>query len=184
MRDPWNAAARYAGPDDGPGFLLWVVSTTWRRRVEAVLAPLGLTHPQFMTLAAIGWLTRDDEAVSQAALGRHVRLDPNTMSQILRGLEGRGLVERRRGRDSRAKNPVLTEEGAALVGEAVPLVEQVDDAFFSPMAGGQRMMNASLARLLEVAEGRVAAGDASGDASGDGPDPDPDPASRRPPGSG
>lgn len=152
--DPWSPADRYAGPEDSPGFLLWIVSTTWRRQVEAVLAPLGLTHPQFVTLASIGRLTREGTALSQAALGRHVRLDPNTMSQILRGLEKRALIERRRGRDTRAKNPVLTETGRALVEEAVPLVQQVDDTFFRPMAGGQRMMNASLARLLEVAEGR------------------------------
>lgn len=154
ISDPWKEASRYAGPDDSPGFLLWVVSTTWRRQVEGVLAPLGLTHPQFVTLAAIDWLTRDGDPVAQAAVGRHVRLDPNTMSQILRGLEKRGLIERRKGPDSRAKNPVLTTAGREMVQQAVPLVEEVDAAFFRPMEGGQRMMNASLARLLEVAEGR------------------------------
>lgn len=150
-----DAAGRYAAaPEDSPGFLLWLVSTTWRRQVEAALAPLGLTHPQFVTMAGIGSLTREGRPVSQAALGRHIRLDPNTMSQILRGLEKRGLVARRTGRDSRAKNPTLTAEGARLVTEAVPLVEAVDARFFRPMCGGQRMMEASLERLLEVAEGR------------------------------
>lgn len=149
-----DPAGFYAAPEDSPGFLLWLVSTTWRRQVEAALAPLGLTHPQFVTLAGIGWLTRTGDPVSQAALGRHVRLDPNTMSQILRGLEKRGLIRRDTGRDTRAKNPSLSEEGARLVAAAVPLVEAVDARFFRPMCGGQRMMEASLERLLEVAEGR------------------------------
>jgi DNA-binding MarR family transcriptional regulator len=152
--DDWTEVSRYAGPDASPGFLLWLVSTTWRRQVEAALAPLGLTHPQFVTMASVAWLTREGEPVSQAALGRHVRLDPNTMSQILRGLEKRGLIERRKGRDTRAKNPRLTDDGEALVRDAVPLVEEVDGRFFKPMRGGQSMMAASLSRLLEVAEGR------------------------------
>lgn len=149
-----DPAASYAAPEDSPGFLLWLVSTTWRRQVEAALAPLGLTHPQFVTMAGIGWLGRDGSALSQAALGRHVRLDPNTMSQILRGLEKRGLIARVKGNDPRAKTPSLTPEGARLVAEAVPLVQAVDARFFRPMCGGQRMMEASLERLLEVAEGR------------------------------
>lgn len=152
--DLWTEVSRYAEADASPGFLLWLVSTTWRRQVEAVLAPLGLTHPQFVTMASLAWLTREGAPVSQAALGRHVRLDPNTMSQILRGLEKRGLIERRKGRDTRAKNPRLTDAGADLVRQAVPRVEEVDDRFFKPMRGGQRMMAASLSRLLEVAEGR------------------------------
>lgn len=118
--EDWRHASGYAGPEASPGFLLWLVSTTWRRQVEAALAPLGLTHPQFVTMASLAWLTRKGAPVSQAALGRHVRLDPNTMSQILRGLEKRGLIERRKGRDSRAKNPSLTRAGAELVRRAVP----------------------------------------------------------------
>jgi DNA-binding MarR family transcriptional regulator len=126
----WKRTTRFAGPEDSPGFLLWQVGSAWRRAIEQALAPLGLTHPQFVALACLGWLTRDGAPVVQATLGRQMRTDPNTVSQILRGLEARGLVTRERGTDDRTRRPQLTPEGARTVAEAVPLVEAVDAAFF------------------------------------------------------
>jgi DNA-binding MarR family transcriptional regulator len=126
----WSRTTRFAGPEDSPGFLLWQVSSAWRRAIEQALAPLGLTHPQFVALACLGWLTRDGAPVVQATLGRQMRTDPNTVSQILRGLEARGLVTRERGVDDRTRRPKLTADGARMVAEAVPRVEAVDASFF------------------------------------------------------
>jgi DNA-binding MarR family transcriptional regulator len=139
----WSEASRFHGPEDSPGFLLWQVSSAWRRAIEQALAPLGLTHPQFVALACLGWLTRDGTQIVQATLGRQMRADPNTVSQILRGLEARALVRRDRGADDRTRRPLLTDEGARLVAQAVPLVEAVDAAFF----GGEDV-TALLRRLL------------------------------------
>ena len=126
----WSRTTRFDGPEDSPGFLLWQVGSAWRRAIEQALTPLGLTHPQFVALACLGWLTRDGASVVQATLGRQMRTDPNTVSQILRGLEARGLVIRERGVDDRTRRPQLTAEGARTVAAAVPLVEAVDAAFF------------------------------------------------------
>lgn len=136
----WSHATRFAGPEDSPGFLLWQVSTAWRRAVEQALAPLGLTHPQFVALACLGWLTRDGTPVVQATLGRQMRTDPNTVSQVLRGLEARGLVARERGVDDRTRRPRLTEEGAVLVARAVPVVEGVDAQFFAGAADATHLL--------------------------------------------
>ena len=149
----WRRISRHADPADSPGFLLWRVGVEWRRAVEAVLAPLGLTHPQFVVLASIGWLAREGAPPSQAALGRQVGLDPNTMSQILRGLERRRLIERRHRIDERAKQPLLTAAGAALASRALPAVEAADAAFFAAAGKGQRRLVAGLARLLPALAG-------------------------------
>jgi DNA-binding MarR family transcriptional regulator len=123
----------YAKPEESPGFLLWCVSMQWRRSIEDVLKPIGLTHPQFVVLATIGWLTRKGAIVSQAEIGRMVELDPNTISQIVRGLEVKNLIERTRSIDERGKNPTLTTKGSEILAQALPAVEQADAAFFDPL---------------------------------------------------
>ncbi len=120
-------------PEQSPGFLLWHVSTAWRSAIEAVLKPLDLTHPQFVVLATLGWLTRNGDRVSQAAVGTMAGLDPNTTSQIIRGLEAKSLVKRVAATDVRAKNPLLTSSGSAKLIAALPAVEQADAQFFQQL---------------------------------------------------
>lgn len=120
-------------PEQSPGFLLWQVSTSWRSAIEAVLKPLSLTHPQFVVLAVLGWLTRNGDRVSQATIGKMAGLDPNTISQILGGLERKKLIKRVQSSDSRAKNPLLTKQGSEVLAGALPAVEDADDQFFKTL---------------------------------------------------
>ena len=117
-------------PQRSPGFLLWHVSTTWRGSIELVLKSIGLTHPQFVILATLGWLTRQGDRVTQAAIGKMAGLDPNTVSQIIKGLEKKELILREKSSDGRAKNPILTKEGSDILKMAMPAVEATDAAFF------------------------------------------------------
>ena len=80
----FNELSIHETPDRSPGFLLWHISTAWRNSIERLLKPMGLTHPQFVVLATLGWLTRNGDRVTQAAIGKMAGLDPNTISQILR----------------------------------------------------------------------------------------------------
>jgi len=125
------ANSKHDTPEDSPGFLLWCISTAWRRSLESVLTPLKLTHPQFVILAATGWLTRQGALTSQRAVGDMAGLDPNTTSQILKGLEKKGLIQR--DTSPRTKHPSLTKEGATLLNQALPAVEQADATFFDPL---------------------------------------------------
>jgi DNA-binding MarR family transcriptional regulator len=84
----------FQAPEDSPGYLLWRVSTQWRREIEVALKPFDLTHPQFVILATTGWLTKQGAKVSQIEIGQQAGLDPNTTSQILRGLEAKALIAR------------------------------------------------------------------------------------------
>jgi DNA-binding MarR family transcriptional regulator len=123
----------HEGPEKSPGFLLWHISTSWRSSIEAVLKPLALTHPQFVVLATLGWLTKDGVRVTQAAIGKMAGLDPNTTSQIMRGLEIKKLIKRVPSSDPRAKNPLLTTQGAKSLSLALPAVESADAQFFDAL---------------------------------------------------
>ena len=131
----WQSISEFEGPEESPGFLLWQVSTRWRRLIEAALEEIGLTHPQFVLLASLGWLTRNHAQVTQVELARHCRTDVAMTSQVLRTLEKNGHIERKfREGNVRSKFPRLTESGAKLVEQAISLVEEVDRKFFGPDA--------------------------------------------------
>jgi len=130
----WKKISQFEGPEQSPGFLLWQVSTNWRRLIEAALAEIGLTHPQFVLLASLGWLNRNQAEVMQVDLARHCRTDVNMTSQVLRTLEKKGYVERLlRAGNERSKFPKVTESGKKLIEQAIPLVEQVDQRFFEKL---------------------------------------------------
>jgi len=141
-------------PKKSPGFLLWHVSTSWRGRIEAVLKTLGLTHPQFVILAATGWLTRHGELTTQAAIGKMAGLDPNTTSQIIRGLEQKKLVQRDKSSDKRANHVSVTPDGADLLRRAMPAVETADAQFFSILA--KQESDHFLDCLQKLTESRIA----------------------------
>ncbi len=121
-------------PEESRGYLLWRVSTAWRSSVEAVLKPLQLTHPQFVILATLGWLTRNGDTVTQGAVGKLAGLDPNTTSQVIRGLEVKKLIKRGVSADQRVKKPTLTARGQTVLTEAMPAVEKANAEFFSVLA--------------------------------------------------
>lgn len=118
-------------PEQSPGFLLWQVSTLWRRKIEAALLPLDLTHSQFVLLAGLGWLTKDKSNISQVQLAKHCRMDITMTSQILRALEKRALIRRIQiPGNEKSKFPKTTSKGANLIKKAIPLVEREDQKFF------------------------------------------------------
>lgn len=124
----------YEGPKQSPGFLLWRISTSWRSSIEAVLKKLGLTHPQFVVLATTAWLTKSGEFATQVAIGKMAGFDPNTISQIITGLEKKKLIRREASPDGRAKKPKLTTYGKELLAQALPAVEREDNKFFNNLS--------------------------------------------------
>ena len=142
--------SNHKAPAHSPGFLLWNVSTLWRSCVEENLKPLGLTHPQFVVLATLGWLTRDGSLVTQAAIGKMASLDPNTASQIINVLEKKQLIKREPSSDGRAKNPMLTSKGKNVLTEAMPAVESADQHFFKSLSPEQKEIMVQLFQTLLV----------------------------------
>ena len=126
----FNKISRFEKPEESIGFLIWRISTAWRTSLELVLKPLSLTHPQFVMLAVLGWMTRKGDLVSQAAVAQMAGLDPNTASQIMRGLELKKFIKRVPSADLRVKNPLLTQTGKQALSQAMPAIENADEAFF------------------------------------------------------
>ncbi|AJF65586.1 MarR family winged helix-turn-helix transcriptional regulator [Streptomyces vietnamensis] len=121
-------------PGKSPGFLLWHATLRWQRDIAAALAPLGLTHVQFVLLACAWWLNTQGEHPNQLALARQAGTDVKMTSQVLRTLENKGLVAREVDpADTRAKRLRVTDAGAALAPRAIAAVEQVDAEFFQPV---------------------------------------------------
>jgi len=120
----------YQSPQDSPGYLLLKVSLQWRSVIEDALKLFDLTHPQFIILATTAWLTQNNEKISQIDISRTAGLDPNTTSQILRGLEAKKLIKRTRSLNERSKSPLLTAAGVQVLTQALPVVESTDQFFF------------------------------------------------------
>src|SRR5689334_6772586 len=136
-------------PEDSPGFLLWHVTLRWQREIAAALAPLGLTHAQFVLLAAAWWLNSRGEDPNQLSVARQAGTDVKMTSEVLRKLEAKGLVVRTVDvADTRARKIRVTERGGELALAAVTAVEGVDAAFFRavPDPGTLLAMLRTLAR--------------------------------------
>lgn len=142
----------FEAADESPGLLLWQVTNRWQAAQRAALAPFDLTHVQFVLLASLTYLTGADggEPVMQRDLAAHAATDPMMTSQVLRALEGKGLVERRdHPSDRRAKSLVPTKPGVALVNRAIVAVESCDREFFGPLGGRTPAFTAALRRLRD-----------------------------------
>ena len=96
-------------------FALYAASRAFTRAYGALLEPLGITYPQYLVFLAL-W-ERDGRAVKE--LGTCLELDSGTLTPLLKRLETRGLVERRRSTaDERVVQIYLTAEGRALKAKA------------------------------------------------------------------
>jgi DNA-binding MarR family transcriptional regulator len=127
-------------PGDSPGFLLWHATLRWQRAIAAALAPLGLTHVQFVLLASTWWLNRGGEDPSQIELAGYAGTDVKMTSQVLRSLERKGLIAREVDRDdARARRLRVTPAGARLAPRAIAEVEAVDAQFFAEVPRSQAL---------------------------------------------
>jgi DNA-binding MarR family transcriptional regulator len=121
-------------PEESTGFLLWQVSMLWQRSVNDVLSECGLTHAQFVVLAAAGWLTHEQESITQTDIANHANIDKMMTSTILRGLQKNGLIIRTEHKtDTRAKTVKLTNNGQIILKRALVLVEEIDSNLIAPL---------------------------------------------------
>jgi DNA-binding MarR family transcriptional regulator len=91
-----------------------------------VLAPLGLTHPQYLVMLAL-W---ESDAVSVGQLAARLSLEPATLTPLLKRLERDGHVERRRAQhDERLVLVHLTDAGRSLRERALEVPPRVLETF-------------------------------------------------------
>lgn len=138
------------GPSESPGLLLWRTTMRWQRIMTAALAPLDLTHVQFVLLASAMWLGRNGEPPNQVQLAAQAGTEVKMTSDVVARLEAKGLIARETDpRDSRAKVIRLTAAGTAAVQSAIVAVEAADAAFFEPVDEAQ------LVGLLQQLAGEI-----------------------------
>lgn len=140
-----------ASAEDSTGFLLWQVATLWQRGIKKSLENIAVTHPQFVLLASLLWLSKQQPSVTQIDLSRHTKIDPMTTSTIIRTLQRKHLIEREEHpTDTRAKAITLTDKGIKTTRQAVKIIENFDAGFFLPLADKAQGFNTGLLALLRA----------------------------------
>ncbi|MFF9017175.1 MarR family winged helix-turn-helix transcriptional regulator [Streptomyces sp. NPDC014870] len=125
-----------ASPGPTPGFLVWRLANKWRVAVDRALAPLGLTHAQYVLVASLYGMQRTGERPSQRRLADHTGLEALYVSKLARALESAGLIERARDpRDPRAVQLALTEDGRTVAQKAIVLVQDLLQILLEPLGG-------------------------------------------------
>ena len=103
-------------------FPLYACAKEVVRRYTPFLDELGITYTQYITLMAL-W---EADGMSVGQLGKRLYLDSGTLTPLLKKMEQRGLVERRRDEaDERRVCVFLTDEGTALKQRAYDVPLQV-----------------------------------------------------------
>ncbi len=161
MTGAMSDGAPIGGPDYSPGFWLWHATLRWQREIAAVLAPLGLTHVQFVLLSCAWWLNDHGQVPNQLALARQAGTDVKMTSEVVRKLAAKGLLARETDpRDTRALRLRITPDGERVARQAIAEVERADQVFFGPASdggGGASLDSDQIAALLRrLAEARPA----------------------------
>jgi DNA-binding MarR family transcriptional regulator len=138
---------QYLDLEENPAYQLWLATNAWQRMIRKALDPLDLTHVQFVILSSITLLTSEEQGPTQIDVSRFADLDVNMTSQVLKGLEQRGLVVRgKHPDDGRAHVLALTADGARVQADAKSLVRPASEAFFKPIEDRKQL--AGLLRAL------------------------------------
>ena len=132
-----------------PGYLVWRLSMKWRVAVDRALAPMGLTHAQYVLLASLFGMQRAGLRPSQRELADHTGLEALYVSKLARALEADGFVERARDpKDTRAMRLALTDRGREAVRPAIATVQVLLDQLLAPLGGMDDPRTAALMRDL------------------------------------
>ncbi|MCX8725086.1 MarR family winged helix-turn-helix transcriptional regulator [Lactobacillus sp. B4007] len=125
------------------------VYNKWHKQIKDALQAIELTHPQFIVLASLAYLSQDEVEVNQVALSRQSGIDVMTVSTILKNLEKNNLVKREVSlTDTRAKTIKMTATGMEKVNEATPIIEKIDQEFFAVLGDKQAELNQILQKLV------------------------------------
>ncbi|HAS6062091.1 TPA: MarR family transcriptional regulator [Vibrio vulnificus] len=96
-------------------FPLYSAANAVIRAYRPLLEALDLTYSQYLVLLVL-W---QQNGINVKDLGAKLHLDSGTLTPLLKRLEAKGIVERRRGQtDERVRELFLTEAGRALKPQA------------------------------------------------------------------
>ena len=132
------------------GLLFMRVYNKWHSMIKKELKKMNLTHPQFVVLASLAYLSQNSSEVTQIMISKLSGVDVMTISQILGLLEKHNFLKRKEhSKDTRAKAVTLNKKGEEILQKAVPLVEQIDEFFFGKLDSDEEQFKYFLVRLNE-----------------------------------
>ncbi len=147
---PEEIEFHFKSPNDSPGYLLGQLTMLWQRKQKKVLDPLDLTHTQFVLLAALGWLSKKNQAVTQVDIANQSNADRMMVSKVLRTLEEKGFITRQEHEtDTRAKTIRLTTNGEIVLQKAIIEVENADLDFFATLDTKLLSFNTNMLQLID-----------------------------------
>jgi DNA-binding MarR family transcriptional regulator len=134
-----------------PGHLVWRLSMKWRVAVDRALAPMGLTHAQYVLLSTLFGLERAGRTPSQRELADETGLEALYVSKLARALDTDGLIERTRdAADTRTVRLTLTDRGREVVRPAITTVRGVLDRLLDPLGGRDGKRTETFVRELTL----------------------------------
>jgi DNA-binding MarR family transcriptional regulator len=117
-----------------------------RRRLTRMLAPFGLSVPQYTALSVL----QRRGSLSNAQLARRSLVTPQSMNEVVVALEQRGLIRRDPDpRDLRRAGTELTDEGRRVLAACDAELTRLEDEMLDGIAPADRR------RLLSELEGCV-----------------------------
>lgn len=123
-------------------FALYSTSLAMTKIYKPLLAPLGLTYPQYLAMLVL-W---EQDGVMVSELGERLYLDSGTLTPLLKRLEATGLIARLRDvADERRVRVTLTSAGRKLKAKAAVIPACVVSA-----AGCSLSRLASLTRQVQA----------------------------------
>lgn len=141
------------------GLLFMRTYNKWHGEIKKQLKLLGITHPQFVILASLGYLLQSGGEVTQIMIAKMAGMDGMTVSQIVHLLEKKQFIVRREhSRDTRAKAVTLTARGRDILEQALPVVEAIDIRFFGSLGENEGLFVSLLHELNRWPDGKEAAG--------------------------
>ncbi|MDQ1139544.1 MarR family winged helix-turn-helix transcriptional regulator [Pedobacter agri] len=145
---------QFKTPNDSPGYLLGQLTMLWQRKLKKVLDPLDLTQTQFVLLAALGWLSKTNNEVTQIDIANQSNTDRMMVSKVLRTLQEKGFVTRQEHEtDTRAKTIRLTPDGENVLQKGLVEVENADKVFFASLDTTLSVFNKSMVQLIDQNKG-------------------------------
>ena len=127
-------------------FPLYACSREMIKLYKPFLDELGLTYTQYITMMVL-W---ENKAMTVKALGQELYLDSGTLTPLLKKLEEKGLVTRRRSDlDERNLIVTITEAGEALKDRALHIPDEMTKCVNLPKEDIRELYR-MLYQLLEI----------------------------------
>ena len=148
--------AEYMKLENQLSFPLYVVAKEIVNAYRSHLDPLNLTYTQYIVMMAL-WQYGE---LSVKELGQVLRLDSGTLTPLLKKLELKGFLKRKRSRnDERVVMVTLSEEGHALRKDAIEvpkkLVASTQEVFTVHEAAELRKLLNKLLDTIDAAHGVI-----------------------------